>query len=163
VVSAKIPFANTTEFYAAFGRFHAAWSRTELVIDCAIWKAGTESANDVHKLVASMQFSEKCKHFRSLLPTSNKFENLQKIEELLDRIIIDAKRNELAHSFLASDEKCVTFILRRTRKGKYEAKQATLTPEQFVEHVDQLCELSLDFQRAVGLLDEQVALFGAQV
>jgi hypothetical protein len=34
-----IPFANTVEFYALLGCFYAAWSRAEIVVDCAIWKA----------------------------------------------------------------------------------------------------------------------------
>jgi hypothetical protein len=156
---AKIPFANSTEFYAALGRFHAAWSRADLVIDCAIWKAGTETQEDVHKRVAGMQFGPKCDYFLSLLPTS-KFENIQKVEELL-RLITDAKRNEFSHSFLASDEGSVSFIYRKTRKDKYEVKQATVTPEEFFDHVEEFIHLSFDFQSAVGLSDWEVAGFAA--
>jgi hypothetical protein len=59
--SGKLPFANTPEFYTALGYFFAAWSRTELAIDCAIWKArGTqETAEEAHARVAHMKFADK--------------------------------------------------------------------------------------------------------
>jgi hypothetical protein len=37
-MSGKRPFANTPAFYTALGLFYAAWSRTELAIDCAMWR-----------------------------------------------------------------------------------------------------------------------------
>jgi hypothetical protein len=158
---AKIPFANTTEFYTAFGRFHAAWTRADLVIDCAIWKAGTETPEEVHKRVAGMQFSPKCDYFLSLLPASE-FENIQKVEDLL-RLITAPKRNEFSHSFLASDEGSVSFIYRKRRKDKYEVKQATVTPEEFFDHVEEFIRLSFEFQSAVGLSDCEVKDFAARV
>jgi hypothetical protein len=32
-------FAHTAAFYAALGWFYTVWTRTELTIDCATWKA----------------------------------------------------------------------------------------------------------------------------
>jgi hypothetical protein len=64
----RVPFANTPTFYTALGLFYAAWSRTELAIDCATWKAvGTESAEQAHERSAEMWFSDKCKQLRTLL------------------------------------------------------------------------------------------------
>jgi hypothetical protein len=66
------PFANTPEFYAAPGWFYAVWSRTELTIDCAVWKAfGTETAEHAHERSAGTKFGDKCKHFRSLPAADN--------------------------------------------------------------------------------------------
>ncbi len=80
------PYANTTAFYTALGYFYAAWSRTDLAIDCAIWKAlGTATPEEVHARVAAMKFGRKCEDFRSLLPAS-KFENIEEVEALLTRI-----------------------------------------------------------------------------
>jgi len=61
-------FANTDEFYRTLGGFFAAWSRTELVIDCAIWKAlGTETPEEAHKRSAGTKVSDKCKQLRTLI------------------------------------------------------------------------------------------------
>src|SRR5262245_41976369 len=138
----QLPFANTNEFYAALGMFYAAWSRTDLVIDCAIWKAGTETPTEVHKRVAALKFKDKCKHFRGLLRVST-FENIDEIETLLTLIADHAKRNEFAHSFLASDGDSVAFIYRRSsKKAGYEVTQAKATREQFLQHVDTFLNMS---------------------
>jgi hypothetical protein len=160
--SAGIPFANTTEFYTALGRFHAAWSRTDLAIDWAIWKIGTETPEEVHKRVAGMQFGPKCKYFRSLLPAS-KFENVQKVEELLTLITDHAKRNEFAHSFLASDENSVRFVYRKTRKNKYEVTEAKATSEQFLNHVAEFLRIAQEFEQAIGLSHKELGEFASKV
>jgi hypothetical protein len=95
----KKPFANTDEFYHKLGLFYFAWSRTDLVIDCAVWKASEPApAEQVHEQIAPMNFARKCKHFRSLLPTS-KFKDIEKVEKLLTRITDHSMRNVFAHSF----------------------------------------------------------------
>jgi hypothetical protein len=94
--SGELRFANTREFYTALGYFFAAWSRTELAIDCAIWKArgGQEMAGEAHARVAHMRFADKCKEFRSLLGTG-KFVNGDRVRELLRRIEQDSLRERL--------------------------------------------------------------------
>jgi DNA-binding transcriptional regulator GbsR (MarR family) len=95
----KLPFANTDEFYTALGRFFAAWSRTELAIDCAMWKArGTETEEQAHERSARIRFSDKCKQFRKLLNRS-KFERAEKVRDLLKQIEHNSGRNVFAHSF----------------------------------------------------------------
>ena len=80
-----MPFANTAAFYAALGCLYAAWSRAELAIDCAVWKAlGTETAEQAHQRSAGMRFSDKCKQFRTLLDGGN-IPNGEKVKEPTDR------------------------------------------------------------------------------
>jgi hypothetical protein len=94
-------------FYTALGWFYAIWSRTELAIDCAMWKAsGTETAEEAHERSARMKFSDKCKRFRILLD-GGKIPNGEKVKDLLSRIEDHSMRNVFAHSFLASDEHSV--------------------------------------------------------
>jgi hypothetical protein len=157
----KKPFANTDEFYHKLGLFYFAWSRTDPVIDCAVWKASEPApAEQVHEQIAPMNFARKCKHFRSLLPTS-KFKDIEKVEKLLTRITDHSMRNVFAHSFLASDIDSVTFINRWRQGGQYRVNWHPFTRDQFLNHVDDFIQLSLDFQRAVGLSDWEVAGFAA--
>jgi hypothetical protein len=158
--AAVIPFATSDEFYHRLGLFYAAWSRTDLVIDCAIWKALAVTPAQAHKRVAAMNFGRKCDAFRNLLPASTKFENIDEVKGLLTRITDHSMRNVFAHSFLASDEgSSVTFIHRE--RGQYRVKEHTFTRDQFLNHVDEFVQLSFDFQKAVGLSDWEVAGFGA--
>jgi hypothetical protein len=154
------PFANTPEFYDAFGRFYAAWSRAELAIDCAIWKVlGTESAEQAHERSARMRFSDKCKQLQTLL-NEGKIPNSEKAKELLTEIE-NQGRNIFAHSFLASDEHSVTFIHRKIEQGKYQAPAYTIPRACFLDHVRQFLQLCLDLEQAVGLTDKEVRDFAA--
>jgi hypothetical protein len=150
------PFANTPEFFTALGLFYAAWSRAELAIDCAIWKAlETETAEQAHERSAGMKFSAKCKQLRTLLdagPTGHK------ARELLGQIE-NYGRNVFAHSFLASDARPVTFIHRKMEAKKYQATGYTITREDFIVHVQDFVQLSFNFEQAIGLLPNEVADF----
>jgi hypothetical protein len=142
----KKPFANTDEFYHKLGLFYFAWSRTDLVIDCAVWKA-SEPAPEVHEQIAPMNFARKCKHFRSLLPTS-KFKDIEKVEKLLTRIPDHSMRNVFAHSFLASDIDSVTFIDRwQQGGGPYRVDWHPFTRDQFLNHVEDFIQLSLSISK----------------
>jgi hypothetical protein len=152
------PFANTSLFYTALGLFYAAWSRAELAIDCAIWKAlGTESAEQAHERSARMKFSHKCKQLRTLLDAGP---NGDKAKQLLVQIE-NYGRNALAHSFFASDEHSVTFIHRKVERGKYHATGYTITREDFIDHVQNFVQLSFDFEQAIGLTPKEVGDFAA--
>jgi hypothetical protein len=156
----RVPFANTPTFYTALGLFYAAWSRTELAIDCATWKAvGTESAEQAHERSAEMWFSDKCKQLRTLLD-DGKIPNSEKVKALLARIE-NFGRNVFAHSFLASDEHSVTFIHRRVERGKYQATGYKISREDFIDHVQSFVQLSFEFEQAVGLSHKEVADFAA--
>jgi hypothetical protein len=154
------PFANTTEFYTALGLFYAAWSRTELAIDCATWKAsGTETAEKAHERSARGGFSDKCKLLRTLLEGGN-IPNRDNVKALLIRIE-SYGRNVFAHSFLASDEHSVTFIYRKIERGKYQPTMYTIACDDFIDHVQNFVHLSFDFEQAVGLSHKEVADFAA--
>jgi hypothetical protein len=154
------PFANTPTFYTALGLFYAAWSRAEVAIDCATWKAlGTESAEQAHERSAGMRFSDKCKQLRTLL-NEGKTPSSEKVKDLLGQIE-NYGRNVFAHSFLASDEHSVTFIHRTMERGKYQATGYTIPRESFIDHVQNFVQLSFDFEQAVGLSHKEVAEFSA--
>jgi hypothetical protein len=160
-MSGKRPFANTPAFYTALGLFYAAWSRTELAIDCAMWKAaGTETAERAHERSARTKFSDKCKHFRTLLDCG-KIPNDEKVKDLLTRIEQESMRNVFAHSFLATDEHSVTFIHRKVERGKYQPTWYKIACDDFIDHVQSFVQLSFDFEQAVGLSHKEVADFAA--
>jgi hypothetical protein len=159
------PFANTDEFYIALGLFFAAWSRSELAIDCAIWKArGTETEEEAHERSARMTFSDKCTQLRTLID-GGKFGHADKVKILLEQIEHHSGRNVFAHSFLASDQDSVSFIYRPRPHGKSRKYEPTLykaTPEQFIKHVQNFVQLSFDFEQAAGLSDREVRAFAAR-
>jgi hypothetical protein len=158
-----MPFANTTAFYAALGCFYAAWSRAELAIECATWKAsGTGSAEQAHERSAGMKFGEKCKLLRTLL-NDDKIPNSEKVKDLLAQIE-NYGRNVFAHSFLVSDEHSVAFVHRakgRGKHGKYKVTPYQISRNDFFDHVQNFVQLSFDFEQAVGLSQQEVAEFGA--
>jgi uncharacterized protein YceH (UPF0502 family) len=157
------PFANTPEFYYALGRFFAAWSRVELAIDCAIWKArGTDTAEEAHARSARMKFSDRCKELRDLLD-AGKLSDGEKVKELLAQIEKDSYRNVFAHSILASDEHKVIFIHRRWERSsrEYRSDSYEATRDNFLTHVGNFERLCLDFEQAAGLSDKEVRDFGS--
>ena len=162
--SGKLRFANTPQFCTALGYFYAAWSRTELAMDCAMWKAlGTETAEQAHERAARTKFSDKCKQFRDLLD-GGKIPHGEKVKELLRQIEQDSMRNIFAHSFLASDEHSVTFIHRRVERPskKYQPTAYKIVGDDFIAFVQNFVHLSWDFEQAAGLSDEEVADFASR-
>jgi hypothetical protein len=151
-------FANTTEFYAMLGAFYAAWSRAELVVDCAIWKILGTTQRQAHILVGAMEFGRKAAVLRSLLPRSN-YKNLEQIKGLLTRIS-KSRRNEFSHSILASKPDLVRFIHRRAQ-GEYCATPYVFSPAEFAQHVDDFRKLVLDFEKTLELSDKEIGDFAS--
>jgi hypothetical protein len=61
VVDDTLPFANTDKFYHQIGLFYFVWTRTDLVIDWALWKAlKTATPEQAHERVAGLPFGRKC-------------------------------------------------------------------------------------------------------
>jgi hypothetical protein len=155
------PFANTDEFYRSLGGFFAAWSRTELVIDCAIWKAlGTETPEEAHERSAGTTFSDKCKQLRALIDDGKV---PHKVRKMLDQIENDSLRNVFAHSILASDEHMVLFIHRKIERPskQYRTMPYRLTRDEFLTHVAKFAQLSINFEQATGLTDKEVGVFAS--
>jgi hypothetical protein len=81
----KKPFANTDEFYHKLGLFYFAWSRTDLVIDFAVWKASEPApAEQVHEQIAPMKFARVFRRIRCVadwfaLHRDAKFLNSQRL------------------------------------------------------------------------------------
>jgi hypothetical protein len=155
-----VSFAHAPELWAALGQFYVVWTRTELTIDCAMWKLrGTDTTpENAHKDSARMKFGAKCAQLQTLLGNS-KLPNGGKAKELLNRIQHESLRNVFAHSFLVSDEHSVTFIHRELETG--EGTPHTLLRQEFFDHVQNFVDLSVDFQQALGLSNDQVAEFAA--
>jgi hypothetical protein len=152
-----VPFANTIDFYALLGFFYAAWSRAEIVVDCAIWKLLGTTPQQTHVLAASMGFRWKATVLRFLLPNSDR--DAEQIKGCLARIS-ESLRNPFAHSFLASDKDSVAFI-HRTAQGRYKAKPYKFTAAKFAEHVNDFYKLVSEFEKARGLTDQEIAYLAA--
>src|SRR5262249_5930776 len=134
------PYANTPEFNELLGRFYAAWSRVEIVLDCAIWKVLGTTPEQAHAVVAGMEFGRKAAVLRSLLPGSQ-FKNVEQLKGILTRITKTSLRNIFSHSFMATDKDYVMFI-HRSSQGQYEVKLYKFTPEQFKTHVGDFLALA---------------------
>ena len=55
----------------------------------------------------------------------------------------------------------MTFIHRKVEGGKYQPTTYTIACDDFIDHVQNFVQLSLDFEQAVGLSDKEVRDFAA--
>jgi hypothetical protein len=53
------------------------------------------------------------------------------------------------------------FVHRKVERGTYQPMAYRFSSDEFIEHVQSFVQLSVDFQQAIGLSDEQVAEFAA--
>src|SRR5262249_16746436 len=119
-------------------------------------------AEQTHRLVAGLRFSDKLKLLRSLLDQSHPA-NLEQLREFLDRIENDSLRNVFAHSFLASDTSSVTFYHRESpRRGEYSCYGYRFLADNFVTHVQEFAELTHNFERALEFSQREIGEFASQ-
>jgi hypothetical protein len=157
---AKIPFANTDEFYHQTGLFYFVWTRTDLVIDWAFWKAlKTATPEQAHERVAGLSFGRKCAEFRTLLLDSKEFENIEKVRSAsAHHQRLDAKR---LCAFVSCLGRRVRDIHSPKERGSSVSDWHTFTRAEFLNHVHEFIQLSVDFQTAVGVSDWDLAGFAA--
>ena len=154
------PFANTPQFYAALGWFHAVWSGTELNIDYAIGRLKKMPPEQTHALVAGLRFSDKIKMLKQLLSKSD-YGNVSELEQYLTRIESNSLRNTFSHSFLVSNSNTVAFVHRRSNRGQYLCEGYRFAADNFFAHVQEFVQLSHDFERALGFSAKEIGDFAA--
>jgi hypothetical protein len=84
-------------------------------------------------------------------------------KKMLDQIQNDSLRNVLVHSILASDEQMVLFIHRKIERpsGEYRPIGYRLARGEFLTHVAEFGQLSINFEQATGLTDKEVRDFAS--
>jgi hypothetical protein len=155
----SIPFANTDGFYRHLGLFYASWSAMDLDVDYAIGKLLKITPEQTHALVAGLEFGRKTALLRSLL-TQSHYKNVEELKGYLTYFRKLSLRNVFTHSFIASDQKRVSFIHRKSQ-DEYSAIGYTFTAEDFVTHVNDFVQVVRKFKSAIGFSQNEVADFAA--
>lgn len=140
--------ADHAQFNWRYGFFWNAWSTAEAAFDCAIGKFLRLSHAETHILTAGMEHGRKATLLRGLI----RREDHPKKAELLRALNViqnESLRNVFAHSYIASDDKIITFV-ERSRGGPFKAAEHHFTLEEFHEHVTKFAKAAVDFYDAVG-------------
>ena len=148
-----------TEFYAAVGMFHVAWSTTDLVISYAIGNLLKISNEETHVLIAGMEFGRKATVLRNLISRA-KHRNKAQIVGALNSVQNDSKRNAIAHGLMTFDTAGtgVTFI-DRSRGGEYTATPHYFTYLEFSRHVGWFVDEAERLEVALEIKDEDFQAF----
>jgi hypothetical protein len=149
--------ALTPEFNVAFGLFYTAWATTEAAMDCAIGKLLRLEPSETHLLTAGMEHGRKATLLRGLISRGD-HHNKEKLIRSLNVIQNESLRNVFAHSYIASDEKTITFI-ERSRGGPFKTKEHHFTLEEFRDHVTNFLEASSEFEQALDLAPLELQAF----
>lgn len=144
-------------FNAQFGFFYAAWAVAEALLDCALGQFLRLGDAETHLLTAGMPYGRKAALLRSLINRSNHANKAMLIHKL-KVMQNESLRNVFAHSYLASDDKIITFV-ERSHSGDYWAKEHNFTLEEFNLHVKKFAEAMRDFGEALGVPPSQFRKF----
>ena len=121
------------EFMELTGRFHEAWTSLELLTDYAIYKLLKVTPSQGHLISAGMFFSRKARLLADLIRTSE-YPNKAAILGAFNKVRDNNKRDIIAHSYVYSDHKTVTFVERNVSM-KFKAIEHKFTFEEFKNHV----------------------------
>jgi hypothetical protein len=145
------PLSETIMFNMHLGFFHGAWAVTEASIDYAIGKFLRLTYEEAHLLTAGMEYGRKAQLLRNII-YRGKHPKRTVLLQHLNTIQNESMRNVFAHSYLASDETSVAFIL-RSRGGSYSATEYEFTEKEFINHVSKFLEASSAFHTALEVED----------
>jgi len=121
------------EFMELIGRFHEAWTSLELLTDYAIYKFLKVTPSQGHLITAAMFFSRKARLLTDLIGNSD-HPNKAAILGAFNKVRDNNKRDIIAHSYIYSDDKTVTFVERNV-SGKFKAIEHKFAFEEFKNHV----------------------------
>ena len=145
------------KFTTIFGLFHVGWSVAESAIDYAIGQFLQLASEQTHLLTAGIDHGRKIMLLRDLIARSD-HANRTELLRTLKIIQNESLRNVLAHSYIASDDKTITFIERR-RGGPYSVKLYEFTLKEFRDHVRKFTQAAQDFEKALGFTREDLSGF----
>jgi len=139
---------DTVDFNATLGFFYGAWAVSDALMDCAIGRTLRLTHAETHIVTAGMPFGRKIALLRSLVNRGN-HKNKQKIIQSINTIQNESLRNIFAHSYLASDEKTVSFI-ERSHSADYWAKETHFYHETVWQTRCEICSGNEGFGRCLG-------------
>lgn len=144
------------DFHEMLGKFHCAWLMFDPLLDYSIGKFLNISFEQTHILVAGMEFGKKLRLLIELLKRSNFEKKSVMIESL--RTLQGSKRDVITHSYIASDEKNLSFIFKA--RGGYGASVLNFKIDEFSEHVLKMIVATQKFQDALSADVDELRYFG---
>jgi hypothetical protein len=161
----RTAYIHTDEFNRLLGAFHYNWAALDVRIDYTIYKFLKVTPLQAHLITSGMMFGRKIRLLVDLIKHSDD----PKKSELLAVLgrITKANRDILTHSYVKSDMDSVTFMERKI-SGPFSAKEHSYTIAKFREHMNEVYQAELDFDRLLDTprsdLDEfaQAALSAAR-
>ena len=146
------------EFIFELGKFHGAWATIDVELDLAISKSLNLSYEDAQMVTAGMQFGSKIRILYNIIKRGN-HPNKSKIIDALNTLRNKVKRNIVAHSYMITDEKTVTFI-ERSGAHSYEVTKHEYTLESFKDLVKLMTQTGIQLFEAVELSNSELQKFG---
>lgn len=147
------------EFLKHLGLFHSVWGTFDLTVDFAIGRFLGLSNRATHLLTVGMEFGRKAQLLQALAKNS-KHPGAKAMAVALGKIQNGAKRNVLAHSFIASGRDAVTFVY-RDRDKPTEAKEYDASGIDFQRHVYMFIKVAQEFSAALGATNLEFRRFVA--
>ena len=135
-------------FFEDLGTFHAVWQGLDVVMDFAIGHSeGLSPTETLSQLGAGRSFQSKLGKLRRLIEQSQHPEKSGLMRLMSD--LFAAKRNEITHSYLDTEEDEVKFVY----PGSESAKPCTLSfrEREFTHHVAEFVECANRFQEVLNL------------
>jgi hypothetical protein len=127
------------------------------MLDCAIGKFLRLGPYETHLLTAGMEHGRKVMLLRGLISRSDHTKKTELVRAL-NVIQNKSLRNVFAHSYIASDDKKITFV-ERSRGGPYWAMEHDFSLKEFKDHVQEFLQASRDFEMALDLAPFELHAF----
>ncbi len=144
------------EFHKLLGQFHGMWLQLDPLLDYSIGYFLSVPPEDTHIITAGLEFGRK---LRILIDLINRYPDPKKTELIKQlKILQGAKRDQITHSYVASDREHVVFIS-RSRGGDYSATELRFSIQEFREHVVKVVRAAQAYENALNARPDDVLAF----
>lgn len=153
------PLFDTVHFKADLGFFYRLWTVSDALMDFSLGQFLRLTDDETHIVTSGMPFGRKTALLRSLVARS-KHKDKGKIKKLINSIQNESLRNVFAHSYIASDDKVISFV-ERSHSSDYWAKEHRFTMHEFNEHVTQFAYNLKELGDALEIDEDRFRMFQA--
>jgi hypothetical protein len=147
---------NHASYLQLIGIFHSNWSAIDLYTDFAIYQFLRVTPQQAHLITSGMVFGRKARLLDDLIRLSND-PRKPKILEAFKKIRA-AKRDIIAHSYVASDAVSVRYLERNT-SGPFKAEIHSYSAEKLQCHVQDIADAAGEFYNALGVEGAELDAF----
>ena len=151
-----IPMVKHASYLQLLGIFHSNWSAMDLYTDFAIYNFLHVTPQQAHLITSGMVFGRKARLLDDLIRNSDDGRK-QKLLEAFNKIRA-AKRDIIAHSYVASDALSVRYLERNT-SGPFKAEVHSYSAKTLHAHVQGIANAASDFYNALGVEDAELDTF----